>query len=138
MLRSDHTALAVKNLGLSREFYEFLGGRVVSKPSPHFIELLLGDLRLHIVRAPDPDLKQSELAPRIEHFCLSVDTTAELERLCDQVNGCELIKHMGPFEIQESPLLGASFADHAEQHPPRKTLYLRDPDGIMLEIRCYH
>lgn len=138
MLRSDHTALAVKNLGLSREFYEFLGGRVVSKPSPHFVEIMLGDLRLHIVRAPEPEERVSEKAPRIEHFCLSVDSTHELEKLRDRVNGCELIKHMGPFEIQESPPLGEGFAGHAEQRPPNRTLYMKDPDGIMIEVRCYH
>ncbi len=138
MLRSDHTALAVKNLGLSREFYEYLGGRVVSLPSPHFVEIMLGDLRLHFVRATSPNETASDAAPRIEHFCVSVDSIHELEKLRDRVNACELIKHLGPFEIQESPPLGEGFAGHAEQRPPKKTLYVKDPDGIMMEVRCYH
>lgn len=138
MFRADHAALAVKSLSRSRSFYEYLGGKVISKPSPNFVEVMLGNLRLHLVQAVgETSDKRCEGTQGIDHLCVSVDSLAELTAVCHLLNSCSLLAGFGPFAIQESPPLGDGFQDHAEERPPLRTLYAHDPDGISLEIRCY-
>jgi catechol 2,3-dioxygenase-like lactoylglutathione lyase family enzyme len=139
MLRSDHTALAVRDLDRSRAFYLNLGGRVVSKPSPNFLEIMLGDLRLHLVPtvARDGATAVDEGAAGIDHFCLSVASVRDLHALCERLNAFQRAIGGAPCELVGSPMLGEGFAGHAEERPPLKTLYMRDPDGIQLEIRAY-
>lgn len=136
MFRVDHAALAVQSLSRSRAFYEYLGGKVVSRPSELFVEIMLGDLRLHLVKAENGD-KAPVGSGGIDHLCVSVETLEQLETVRDLINGCPLLEGKGPFAIQESPKLSSDQCGHAEQRPPRRTLYARDPDGIALEIRCY-
>lgn len=139
MFKADHIALAVADLGRSRAFYEALGGRVVSRPSPHFVELMLGNLRLHIVprdQVSGPDSARPPVG--LDHFSVSVDSVAALERLRDFLNTCPVVERFAPFAIEDSEMLGQGLAEHAEERPPAKTLYAKDPDGITLEVRCYH
>jgi len=135
VFKNDHTAMAVRTLQRSRRFYEFIGGRVVSKPSAHFLEIMLGDLRLHIVQGDGGSVQPGGVG--LDHVCVSVENLATLEDLCARLNSYPDITAFGPFAIQDSPPLGADFTEHAEQHVPRQTLYARDPDGINLEFRCY-
>jgi catechol 2,3-dioxygenase-like lactoylglutathione lyase family enzyme len=135
MFRADHAALAVKNLSRSRTFYEYLGARVVSRPSTRFVEVMLGNLRLHLVQAKTFDPPRED-AVGIDHICVSVETFADLESVRDKLNASPLIAPFGPFHIQESPPLGPG-QSHSEERPPVRTLYAKDPDGIGLEIRCY-
>jgi hypothetical protein len=39
--------------------------------------------------------------------------------------------------VEDSLPLGEGGQVHAEPHPPRKTLFFEDPDGIRLEVRAY-
>lgn len=135
MFKADHIALNVADLGRSKSFYESLGGRVVSKPSPHFLEMMLGDLRLHILPVQgDP---RATATHGLDHMSVNVESVAQLEQVRDLLNDSPLVAAWAPFAIEESTMLGDGLSEHAEERPPRKTLYAKDPDGIVLEIRCY-
>lgn len=132
----DHIALTVKDLQVSREFYEYLGGRVVSRPSPGFMEIILGEVRLHLV----PDEGATEKKPRstrIDHLCLRVASLEALVAVEQHVNAHPSFRGRRPCAVEDSPFLGEGNRDHCEERPPRKTLYFQDPDGIRLEVRAY-
>lgn len=131
----DHVALTVKDLGVSRDFYEYLGGRVVSRPSPGFMEIVLGDIRLHLI--PDSHATDAEhRSSRIDHLCLRVKSLADLGEVEKLINSHPALANK-PCEIEDSPPLGEGGKEHCEERPPRKTLYFEDPDGIRLEVRAY-
>lgn len=131
----DHVALTVKDLGVSRDFYEYLGGRVVSRPSTGFMEIVLGEIRLHLI--PDSDATNVEhRAPRIDHLCLRVSSLEALSDVEQLINAHPALAGR-PCEIEDSPQLGEGGKEHCEERPPRKTLYFEDPDGIRLEVRAY-
>jgi catechol 2,3-dioxygenase-like lactoylglutathione lyase family enzyme len=139
--RHDHVALVVKDLKVTREFYEYLGGRVVSKPSLAFMEIALGEIRLHVL----PRGNEGEPSPRpedggrsrIDHLCLRVDSVEALVRLQERLNVHSSLRARTPCAVEDSPPLGEGGKVHVEERPPRKTLYFEDPDGIMLEVRAY-
>jgi catechol 2,3-dioxygenase-like lactoylglutathione lyase family enzyme len=141
-IRHDHIALIVSDLERSARFYHLLGGRTVSRPSADFCEILIGELRLHLVRARTPHHETgrpgtgTRPAHRIDHICLQVGSQAELSDLAAVLNKSESAAAFGPFLIQQSPPLGPG-ATHCEERPPLATLYFRDPDGLGLEARCY-
>ena len=135
MLRFDHLALSVSDLATSAAFYESLGGRRVSKPSPHFIEIMLGELRMHLVAAEHAAAHGPGAC--IDHFCASVASLAELAAIRDLVNRHPSAQGHGPFEIQQSPPMDAERTGHCEERVPSHTLYFRDPDGIHVEVRLY-
>jgi catechol 2,3-dioxygenase-like lactoylglutathione lyase family enzyme len=135
-LRFDHVALAVRSLARSRDFYVgLLGAKVVSKPSDTFVEILLGDLCLHLLPMAASAEGQTDAA-RLHHGALAVETLADLRALRDALNASPLVASYGPFVVQESPPQGAG-GTHVERRAPVATLYFRDPDGIRLEARCY-
>jgi hypothetical protein len=98
---------------------------------------MLGDLRLHLVRTDRDRPATPVAAPGLAHFCVSVDSYAELEKVRDLLNACPLLEAWAPFAIETAPMLGEGLASHCEERPPRHTLYARDPDGVELEVRCY-
>jgi catechol 2,3-dioxygenase-like lactoylglutathione lyase family enzyme len=135
-LRSDHVALAVRSLARSREFYVgLLGATVVSKPSDTFLEILLGDLCIHLLPMAAAADAKTDMA-RWHHGALAVESMADLRALRDALNASPLVASYGPFDVQESPPQGTG-GTHVERRPPVGTLYFRDPDGIRLEARCY-
>lgn len=142
MFLHDHVALTVRDLPTSRRFYESLGGHVVSKPSPSFLEILLGEVRLHLVKGGDPKLgpsahaNETEQPVRIDHLCLRVATVDKLRAIEEHVNGLLVSEGHAPCRVEDSPPFGAG-GTHVEERPPRKTLYFKDPDGIRLEVRAY-
>lgn len=131
----DHIALTVKDLAVSREFYEYLGGRVVSKPSSGFMEIVLGEIRLHILPS-EGDSTDVAPASRIDHLCLRVASLEDLASVHERIRAHPLIDGH-KFAIEDSPPLGEGGAEHCEERPPQKTLYFEDPDGIRLEVRAY-
>jgi len=141
MFLHDHVALTVKDLQASREFYEYLGGQVVSKPSSGFTEIVLGEIRLHLVPTPEAELGTGSdvaLPPsRIDHLCMRVATLEALAKMEEHINAHPRIAGRAECEVEDSPPLGEGGIDHCEERPPRKTLYFNDPDGIRLEIRAY-
>lgn len=134
----DHVALTVKDLSVSRSFYEFLGGRVVSKPSNAFMEIVLGEIRLHLTPEAETTADGPRVESRIDHLCLRVGSVDALAELQDQLNAHPLLVSRAKCEVEDSPPLGAGGKDHAEERPPQKTLYFEDPDGIRLEVRAYN
>ena len=132
----DHIALTVRDLDVSREFYEYLGGRVVSRPSRGFMEIILGEIRLHLVPDEGATSKNARTA-RIDHLCLRVASLEALSEVEKHVNAYPRFAGRSPCEVEDSPTLGEGGKDHCEERPPRKTLYFRDPDGIRLEVRAY-
>ncbi len=138
MFLHDHVALTVKNLQVSREFYEYLGGHVVSKPSAAFMEIVLGEIRLHLVRADGSVAEEGRRpASRIDHLCLRVSSVEALTSVQERVNAHPLLSGRAPCEVEDSPPMGDGGTQHVEEFPPRKTLYFEDPDGIRLEVRAY-
>ena len=135
MIKHDHIALAVADFAKSLDFYLVLGAKVISKPSVKFVEILLGDVRLHLILSKDKEASQSS-HPRLDHLCLGVESLVELTELAKRLNETAAGQKYGPFLIQESPPLGPGLT-HSEERPPLATLYFRDPDGIGLEARCY-
>lgn len=140
MFLHDHVALTVKDLAASREFYEYLGGQVVSKPSSGFMEIVLGEIRLHLVPAPEAERANTDVAlppSRIDHLCMRVATLDALAAMQEHINKHPRIAGRAECEVEDSPPLGEGGKEHCEERPPRKTLYFNDPDGIRLEIRAY-
>ena len=136
MYSVDHIALHVRDLAVSRSFYEFLGGHVVSKPSPHFLEVMLGSQRIHLVTQADAPSAQRVTAG-IDHFCLRVPRIGDLAIVAKKLEGCAMIAHYGRPVIEDSPMLNGGRDDHCEERPPLRTLYFKDPDGVNIEIRAY-
>lgn len=136
MFSSDHIALYVHDLSVSRNFYEYLGGRVVSKASPHFVEIMLGSQRLHLV-LDKGEAKGPVDGIGINHFCLQVPQLSDLAAFAKRLEACELIAHLGGIIIEDSPMLGDGLDHHCEERPPLKTLYFKDPDSINIEVRAY-
>lgn len=137
MFQFDHIALTVADPARSAEFYEHLGGLRVSKPSPHFIEIMLGQVRLHITAAAAVAPADPDSGAGINHFCATVSSVAQLAQLRDLINSHPQIMPHGRFEIQASPPMDAARTGHCEERVPTHTLYFRDPDGIHVEIRTY-
>jgi len=135
LIKHDHIAIAVSNFEKSLEFYLALGAKIVSIPSDKFVEIVLGDIRLHLILAEESSSTQLD-TPRLHHLCLCVDSFTELQLLTNQINNSTAGQKFGPFLIQESPPLGPN-QTHCEERPPLATLYFRDPDGIDFEARCY-
>lgn len=135
--KHDHIALMVADLRRSARFYQALGGEIVSKPSERFVEILLGELRLHLICAEPQNETGRAAARRIDHICLQVTSRRALEAVLNVLNQSESAAVHGPFQIQDSPPLGPD-STHCEQRPPLATLYFRDPDGLGFEARCYH
>lgn len=143
MIQTDHAAIAVRNLAQSQSFYERLGGITLSRPSKKFVEIELGDLRLHLVKMQKIDVRElveSELSeagcPRIDHLCLKVGSMAEMKELKLRAEGHPACQRWALFSIIDSPPLG-QFGESVEKTQPLKCMYLRDPDGISIEVRCY-
>jgi catechol 2,3-dioxygenase-like lactoylglutathione lyase family enzyme len=133
----DHVALTVRNLEVTREFYESLGGRVVSLPSTAFMEIVLGEIRLHLVPAGEGDVAERSAGARIDHLCLRVASTEVLVAVQEMLNEHPLLVGRARCHVEDSPPLGEGGETHVEERPPRKTLYFEDPDGIRLEVRAY-
>lgn len=140
MFRHDHVALAVRDLNVSRDFYEHLGGHVVSRPSAAFMEIVLGEIRLHLVRRGQQELDgappgRTPDGQRIDHLCLRVASLDDLVCVRDRLNAHPALRGRAPCALVDSPPLGDG--NHVEELPPQKTLYFEDPDGIRLEVRAY-
>ncbi len=132
---TDHIALAVRDLAASRRFYEALGGRTVSKPSPHFLEIMLGEQRLHFLPEARRDASVTDEV-RIDHFCVAVESVTALEEYAACLRALPELEGRR-IEVEDSERLGAGLREHSEERPPLKTLYFADPDGIRIEVRAY-
>jgi len=129
--KPDHIALNVTDLERSKRFYaSCFDARELSKISPLFAELEIGEVRLHLLQNQKPI---SDMEGPIAHFCLSVPSLNELEKLASRIRE-SFPGGPGP-SIQEAPPLGKG--SHLEQRPPIHVMYFRDPDGILIEIRSY-
>jgi catechol 2,3-dioxygenase-like lactoylglutathione lyase family enzyme len=136
----DHIGIICKDLEKSRAFYvECLGARVTSKDSPHFLELMVGNVKFHFIREGTLDLTdpQREIKLR-DHFCLNVKGLGELEALQQtlKTSGAQFIDPK-TIEVEESIPLGEGFQGHAESRPPLRTLFFTDPNGAVIEVRAY-
>src|SRR4051812_41022483 len=121
--RHDHVALNVKDLQVSRDFYESLGGRVVSKPSSEFMEIVLGEIRLHLVPTGGGGADAASVKSRIAHICLRVESVEDLIYVQERINSHPLRGGRTHCEVEDSPPLGEGGSGHVEECPPRKTLY---------------
>lgn len=143
MLQIEHIALFVEQLAPITHFYGLLGGKVTSKPSDSFVEIDLGTVSLHVMlnrkqnTYPAPkngkELRESNLP--LDHFCFRVENESILRELEETFNSLSSLSKYRPFEIKTPQSHGPG--DHLEARPATSVLYVCDPAGNKLELRCY-
>jgi catechol 2,3-dioxygenase-like lactoylglutathione lyase family enzyme len=111
----NHVALSARDLERSAHFYEHLLG-CVRLPAPDVgfptLWLSLGDRQLHLFQRETP-------VPPLHHFAVAVDDFAE---------ACRRAEALGAFD-------GAPYGREAYRLPDGTAqLFLRDPDGHLIEI----
>jgi catechol 2,3-dioxygenase-like lactoylglutathione lyase family enzyme len=124
--RFDHAVLTVRDLEATLRFYErVLGARVVPPPTDGkgSTAIAFGRQKINI------HVKGREFEPKATHvtvgsgdFCLI--TKAPLEQVMRHVEGCGVPVELGPIKRQGA--LG-----------PMMSVYLRDPDGNLVEVARY-
>jgi len=124
----DHIYITVSNIERSKKFYDpvmdILGFRnnyiIINKEehiqcyNKHF-GYILRPAHLHV--------KHNAYAPGLHHFCLRVESKSDIKEITNMLNN----KHI---ETTEPKL-------YKEYAPDYYAIYLKDPDGIQLEITNY-
>ena len=119
----DHFVLTVEDVETTCDFYEALGGDVVTFEGGRKA-VRFGDqkINLHPAEGTDVELVAAAPTPGGGDFCLITDTPVEaVERRLDDL-GIEVVR--GP--IERSGAVG-----------PIVSVYFRDPDGNLVEIGSY-
>lgn len=115
----NHIALKTRKLDESIAFYtRVLGAKVISRPPFDFpgAWLYLPGFQIHLIEDLPVD-NRADLHTRENHFALSVESVDDVERI---------VKEMGiPYRRQVQP------------HRNVPQLYVRDPDGHVIEFGTY-
>lgn len=129
----DHIVLRVRDVERSVAFYaNVLGMSVLHQPGR--VSLLFGDARINL-HPDDSDITPRAMDPRVGggDFCLICQggmkdlQAAVLERL-EALNN-EAGEELGSVELGPVARMGAL--------GEMQSLYLRDPDGNLVELACY-
>ena len=132
MFSHDHIALNVRDLNLSRQFYELLGAEMTSKPSDAFMELKLGDVFLHLLARGTGNPTSHQC---IDHFAMRITSMRALELLAGSLNEYFGMSDPQKIRVKQSPPMGTHGS--LERCPPSGVIYFQDPDGNKIEIRAY-
>ena len=116
----DHLVITVTDISRAVDFYSRVLGLEVRYRDRERVDLILGDLalRLHWT-ATDIEPRAATPTPGSLDLCLR--SLLPLEEVADHLAALEVEVELGPVERQ-----GAT--------GPIESLYLRDPDGNLLEI----
>lgn len=117
----DHLVITVKNINSTLAFYEKLGFR--SRRNGERYELYAGDFKINV------HLLGRELSPHAQHvqtgsgdFCF--ETSSPIEEVKEKLEEDQVLIELGIVERQGVNGL-------------MKSIYLRDPDGNLVELSSY-
>jgi catechol 2,3-dioxygenase-like lactoylglutathione lyase family enzyme len=125
----DHIYVAVSDLARSEAFYDrvmlealgFRKNKFVLGNDPHiqYFNPHFGFV-LRPARTPAP---HDPYAPGLHHFCLRVDTIADVEAVSAQ--------------LRTAGIAATEAAPHTEYAPDYWATFFNDPDGLRLEVTNY-
>jgi len=125
----DHIYITVSNLTRSESFYDRVMVEALGFRKSTFT--LGGDAHVQyfnrhfgfVLRPARSDRKHDPYSPGLHHFCLRVDSAAEVLAVTKQLRGAGI-------EATEAKL-------YPEYAPDYWATYFTDPDGIRLEVTNY-
>jgi catechol 2,3-dioxygenase-like lactoylglutathione lyase family enzyme len=125
LLGLDHVALPMQNTEATIAFYRTLGLEV--KESQFLVQVYIGNQMLNFHRPEvwrrDFSLRAHAARPPCGDICLVWDGSADdLNRLLDQSN----------IEVEEGPV-----EREGGRQAPASSVYVRDPDGNLVEFMRY-
>jgi catechol 2,3-dioxygenase-like lactoylglutathione lyase family enzyme len=130
VLGLDHLYLTVSELSRSEAFYDrvlvdalgFRKGRFTLGGEPH-LQYFNRHLGLVLRPARSPGTKHDPYAPGLHHLCLRVESVADVFSVAERLRGLGLA-------ASEARL----YPEYAEDYV---ATFLRDPDGLRLEVTNY-
>ena len=133
MTSFDHVGVIVRDLEVTEKFYcDVFGAVVQSKPSSKFLEMTIGGARFHFLK----DLNKQVSPEAFSHICIAVDSLDRLEEIRATATKSPYADNLN-LQIINSPPQSDLGNAQVEQYPPLKTLYLKDPNHLMVEVRVY-
>ena len=109
-----HLSFTVTDLERSRAFYEgVMGLETIPRPDIGIggIWYSAGNAEIHLIEVPGDDKPQTKLTPRANHSAFAID---DYQRVLEQ------LKRLGIETLETSP--------------ERGQMWIRDPDGNVLEL----
>ena len=121
--RLDHLVLTVADVEESVLFYTSVLGLEVYRSPEGRVSLLFGDQKINLHQAGNEfEPKAAFPAPGSGDLCLVTDSS--LEEFMDRFQGLEVEIVAGP--VERAGALG-----------PMRSVYVRDPDGNLIEVARY-
>ena len=125
----DHIYITVSDLGASERFYDLVMLQVLGFRKNTFT--LAGDPHVQyfnrqfgfVLRPARVLAKHQPYSPGLHHFCLRVDSTAEVHAVAE---------HLRQLSIHATP--ARLYPDYADVYT---ATFFEDPDGIRLEVTNY-
>lgn len=125
----DHIYISVSDLARSERFYDqvllaALGFRKNSfslggEPHIHYFNKLFG----FVLRPARADTQHNPYSPGLHHFCLRVDSVAEVREVAEQLRSAGI-----------AATAARLYPEYAEDYT---ATFFSDPDGIRLEVTNY-
>lgn len=125
IINLDHMVLTVKNLDISKKFYhEVIGLPIVDEQKNNFVSLRCGNslIRLRKLSNDANAIVADKLQTGVFDFCL--ETSASIDEVIAN------FKHFGVI-IAQGPII-----KHGAKGS-MTSVYVRDPDGNLVEISTY-
>lgn len=125
----DHIYLSVSDMAVSEAFYDAVLGDALGFRKSHFTPS--GDPHIQyfnrcfgvVLRPARASVSHDPFSPGLHHFCLRVETAAEVEEVAEQ--------------LRAAGIDATNAARYPEYAPDYVATYFVDPDGIRLEVTNY-